>query len=126
MPGSLTSALRTAQSGLLTNQSALDAVSNNIANVNSAGYSRKIVQLETRVVEGVGAGVQVAEITRAIDEGLLKNLRLEISALEDYTAQQGFYDRIQDIFGSPADNTSVSHSISQLTQALQSLTLAPE
>ncbi len=126
MPGTITSALRTAQSGLLTNQSALDAVSNNIANVNSLGYSRKIVNIETNVVNGTGAGVKIAEITRAIDEGLLKNLRLEISSLQDYEAQQGFYDRIQEIFGSPADNTSISHNISQFTQALQSLALSPE
>ncbi len=126
MPGTITSALRTAQSGLLTNQAALDAVANNIANVNSKGYSRKIVGIETRVVNGTGAGVQIAEITRAIDEGLLKSLRLESSSLSDYEAQQGFYDRIQEIFGTPADNTSISHSISQFTQALQSLALAPE
>ncbi len=126
MSGTITSALRTAQSGLLTNQAALDAVSNNIANVNSAGYSRKIISMETRVVSGAGAGVQIAEITRAIDEGLLKSLRLETSSLKDYEARQGFYDRVQEIFGTPADNTSISHTVSQFTQALQSLALSPE
>ena len=71
MASSLTLSLKTAQSGLATSQAALDAVSNNIANVNTPGYSRKIVNTEQRVLAGVGAGVQLAEITRAIDEGLL-------------------------------------------------------
>jgi len=126
MTGTITSALRTAQSGLLTNQAAIDAVANNVANVNSVGYSRKVVSLETRVINGTGAGVQIAEITRAIDEGLLKSLRQEVSALQNHEAQQGFYDRVQEIFGTPADNTSISHTISQFTQALQSLALSPE
>ncbi len=80
MTGSLTLALRTAQSGLLVNQSALNAVANNIANVNSEGYSRKIVNTESRVVNGTGAGVQLSALTRQIDEGLLKSLRLEVSS----------------------------------------------
>ena len=39
MTGSLTAALRTAQSGLLVNQSALNAHATNIVYVNSAAYS---------------------------------------------------------------------------------------
>jgi len=126
MSGTITSALRTAQSGLATNQAALDAVANNVANVNSAGYSRKKINLETRVVNGTGAGVQISEITRSIDEGLLKSLRTEASTLNNYESQQGFYDRVQELFGTPADNTSISHTISQFNQSLQSLALSPE
>ena len=48
---SLTNALRTAQSGLLVNQSAMNAIANNVSNVNTEGYSRKVVHLEQRVVE---------------------------------------------------------------------------
>ena len=68
MTGTITSALRTAQSGLLTNQSALDAVANNIANVNSAGYSRKIVALETRVVNGTGRCFYTVEFLKRIGD----------------------------------------------------------
>ena len=56
MAGNITLAMRTAQSGLLASQGALDSVANNIANANTPGYSRKIVQLEQRVVSGTGAG----------------------------------------------------------------------
>ena len=87
MGGTITGALRTAQSGLLTNQSALEAVANNIANVNTEGYSRKDIKMEQRVVSGNGAGVQLAEVRRVIDEGLLKNLRSESGTYEMFASQ---------------------------------------
>ena len=79
MAGNITLALKTAQSGLLVSQQAMDAVANNVANVNTPGYSRKVVNQEQRVLAGVGAGTQISEITRKIDEGLLKSMRLEFS-----------------------------------------------
>lgn len=123
--GSLTLALHTARSGLLATQQALDATANNIANVNSPGYSRKIVNLEQRVVSGVGAGVQVSEVTRSIDEGLLKSLRLELSQYNRLGVQQDYYGRMQELFGAPGDNTSVSHMIEELSASLESLAASP-
>ena len=81
MAGSLTLALRTAQSGLLVNQQALDIVANNIANVNSPGYSRKTVSTTPQIVEAAGAGVKLAEVQRQIDQNLLKSLRIERGSL---------------------------------------------
>ncbi len=125
MAGSLTLALRTAQSGLQANQSALNAISNNVANVNSPGYSRKIVNLEQRVVAGAGAGVQLSQLTRQLDEGLLKTLRNETSALNSLSVQDNYYLRLQELFGTPDDNTSISHTIAQFTAAIESLSDAP-
>lgn len=125
MGGTITSALRTAQSGLLANQAALDAVANNIANVSTEGYSRKIVNMESVVVTGQGAGVQISELTRSIDEGLLKTLRTENGQFEQYNAQTSYYDRLQDLFGNPDENSSLSHNIAALGEAFQSLALSP-
>lgn len=125
MGGTITSALRTAQSGLLANQAALDAVANNIANVSTDGYSRKIVNMESVVVSGTGTGVRLAELTRTIDEGLLKSLRSENGAFEQYNSQSSYYDRMQELFGSPEQNTSLSHIISAFGEAMQSLALNP-
>jgi flagellar hook-associated protein 1 FlgK len=122
----LTLALHTAKSGLLANQSALDAVSQNIVNVNSEGYSRKIVQMEQRVVGGAGAGVQIGEVARRVDEHLLKSFRLETSTYHQYESQVDFYERVQDLFGSPGDNTSLTHVFSSFTAALESLATQPD
>jgi flagellar hook-associated protein 1 FlgK len=126
MAGSLTLALRTAQSGLLANQTALNAVANNIANVNSEDYSRKNINMESRVVNGTGTGVQLSAITRQIDEGLIKTLRLELATTAKLDVQSSYYDRIQDLFGSPADNTSLSHAYGDLAAALETLAVSPD
>ena len=60
--GGLTQALRTARSGLLVNQQTLDVVANNIANVNTAGYVRKVVDQTSAVTQGRGAGVDAARV----------------------------------------------------------------
>ena len=123
--GGLTQALRTARSGLLVNQQTLDVVANNIANVNSEGYSRKIVSTETRVLNGVASGVQISEITRRVDEGLLKNIRIELAELNKFTVQDDFFARTQDLFGKPGENSSLSHLFENFTSALELLAVSP-
>lgn len=125
MAGTLTIALRAAQSGLMTTQAAIDASANNIANVNSEGYSRKEVHTEQRILAGAGAGVQLSALTRAVDEGLLKDLRRERSDTEKLNVQTSYFDRIEATFGTPADNTSISHLVNNLNQAAESLALTP-
>jgi len=124
--GDITQALRTAQSGLLVNQQTLNIVANNIANLNTEGYSRKIVKTESRVIAGTGAGVQISEVTRLVDEGLLKSLRLEFGELTAFTIQRDFYSRTQDLFGAPGDNTSLSHLVEDFQSALEMLTVSPD
>ncbi|TVR98378.1 MAG: flagellar hook-associated protein FlgK [Rhodospirillales bacterium] len=126
MSGDLTLALRTAQSGLLTNQLALNAVANNVANANTEGYSRKIVNLEHRVLAGTGAGVQMSALTRRVDEHLIRNVRTEMSALQAIDVQRPFHDRIQFLFGTPQDNSSLGHSLTRLSEAFESLATTPE
>jgi flagellar hook-associated protein 1 FlgK len=124
--GDITLALRTAQSGLLTNQQALNTVSNNVANVNTVGYSRKIINYKSVAVAGVGAGVRISDITRQIDEGLLKSLRIENGELNTHAVQEDYYARIQEMFGSPGDNDSVAHLMESFNEAVELLAAAPE
>lgn len=123
---SITAALRTAQSGLLVNQSALNSTANNITNVNTVGYSRQIVQFKQRVVSGVGAGVEIGAIIRSVDEGLLKSVRLELSQTATLSSQNTFYERIQDLFGEPEDNNSISHLVAEFAASLEALATTPE
>ncbi len=126
MAGSLTVAMRAAQSGLLSTQSAVDATAKNIANSNTDGYSRKQVNFETRVLAGAGAGVQLTAFTRAVDEGLIKDLRRELTELNTLTSQDTYFQRVQSLFGAPGDNNSISHIISEFDQAAETLALSPD
>ena len=126
MSGTLTLALRTAQSGLLVNQQALNVVANNIANVNSPGYSRKKVNTQPRVVASASTGVEIAAITRQVDEGLVRSVRIELGNLNELTVQESFYDRMQQLFGGPADDTAIAHIMNEFSAALESLADSPD
>ena len=123
--GTITLALRTAQSGLLANQQALDVTARNISNVNTEGYSRKVVRFENSALVGAGSGVNISQISRQIDEGLLKSTRTEKSELTELTSQSTFWNRLQDLFGSPESNTSISHTMAEFGEAIESLAVSP-
>ena len=61
-----------ARSGIRANQQGLATTSHNIANINTKGYSRQEVVLETaRPAEGtIGTGVRVAAIRQSVDDVL--------------------------------------------------------
>ena len=67
---SLSAATSTALSGLATAQTGLRATANNITNVNTEGYDRRVVEQQSRLLGGVGVGVEVAEIKRVVDDFL--------------------------------------------------------
>ena len=82
----LTLALRTALSGLSATQTALQTTSQNITNVNTEGYSRKDVTFTTRTVNGTGAGVNIANVDRVVDEFLIKKYAINrrLSAISKF------------------------------------------
>lgn len=118
---SLTLGLNTALSGLLTSQRALDTIAQNVTNVNTKGYVRKVMNQESRVLNGYGAGVQVGSVTRAVNEGLLKDIRKQTANLGRLEAEQLYYPRIDDLFGNVADNTSIAHKMNDLYEAFETL-----
>ncbi len=123
---SLTIALQNALSGLSTSQSALQVISNNVANVNTEGYSRKIAVPLSRTLEGTGAGVELSDISRIVDERLLNDMRINLSSLGTARILDSFYNRIQDQFGTPASNSSISGTLTNLSTAMQALAATPE
>lgn len=122
---SLTLGLNAALSGLLTAQKGLEVASHNIANVNTVGYTRKSFQPESRVLGGIGAGVQTGAITRDIDRGLIKDMQRQFGVVGKLDVQNEYYDRMQDIFGRPGDNTSISHTLSRMASEFELLAADP-
>ena len=110
----LSVALFNALSGLRLNQTALDVTAQNVANVNTDGYSRKVVQQEARVLGGMGAGVKVTKIARNVDEFVLKDMREALAQVNDSRTQDGFYQRIQNLFGSLDSDSSISAYVTEL------------
>lgn len=98
---SLNAIMNTATSGLTAAQTQLRVVSDNVSNVNTPGYVRKIADQVTLTSQGMGAGVEVARIRLATDR-FLQAASLNAGA---EAARQGvryeLYDRIQSLFGDP-------------------------
>ncbi|MBW8303164.1 MAG: flagellar hook-associated protein FlgK [Brevundimonas sp.] len=98
---SLNAIMNTATSGLTTAQTQLRVVSDNVSNVNTPGYVRKIADQVSMTSQGMGAGVEVARIRLATDR-FLQAASLNAGA---EAARQGvryeLYDRIQSLFGDP-------------------------
>jgi flagellar hook-associated protein 1 FlgK len=119
-------ALRTALSGLTATQAALQVTSDNIANASTPGYTRKTVELESRRVVGQGAGVQTGEISREVDQFMISQLRDQRSLVGEYTVRDRFLQQIQNLFGSPEDNRTISNGINDLKNAFEQMAVTPE
>lgn len=118
---SITLGLNTALSGLMTNQKGLDVISQNVVNVNTKGYVRKQMTPESRVVNGIGAGVQQGALTRTVDEGLMRDIRRQTSTQGALDVTQTYYPRLEDLFGTVGKSTSISHQIEQLQTSFETL-----
>ncbi len=131
--------LGTAVSGLLSFQRALSTTSHNIANVNTEGYSRQNVDLNTRnpsYLGGffVGNGVQVSAIERSYDQFITTSLResnssyARLEKFADLSAQidniladpqggispilQQFFSAVQDVSDDPASGSARNQLLS--------------
>jgi flagellar hook-associated protein 1 FlgK len=94
---------------LYAQKTALSVTGENIANVNTTGYSKQTVNLEpgrTNLVNGfpVGSGVQVGSISRAYDNFLQQQLVSANSSNGGYNTQQTALQRVQQLFNEFSTN----------------------
>ena len=96
----LGSALQIGKSALRAQQIGLNVVGNNIANVNTPGYSRQkaVLQSDQAVRRGVGRGVTVQALTRHRDRFLDGQFHFEAGSLGKVEAQQRLLSLVEAIF----------------------------
>ncbi len=123
---SLTLSLQTALSALKYNQAALQIASNNVANANTEGYSRKIASPVSQILGSQGAGMLVSDISRQVDENLIRDLRSQTSDFGRLELRLEFFKQVQDMFGSLASNSSLSANIADLSTKIEALATFPE
>jgi flagellar hook-associated protein 1 len=119
-------ALLDALSGLQANQRLLGVASQNVANVNTPGYTRKVGTQEALVLGGVGAGVDVSSISRSVNEYLLRDLRSQGAALGASQTLDEFYKNLQDLFGTPSSDSGIGAQVGALGNAFQALATSPD
>ncbi|WP_305306993.1 flagellar hook-associated protein FlgK [Phenylobacterium sp.] len=109
--------MNTASSGLAAAQTQLKVVSDNVSNVNTPGYVRKIAEQRTLTSLGMGAGVEVARIRLATDR-FLQAASLNAGAESARMgARHELYDRIQSQFGDPGGDAGFFSQIDKVFAA---------
>ena len=122
----LTLALRTALTGLSATQTALQAASSNITNVNTEGYSRKDVTFSTNNLDGTGAGVNVATIDRVVAEFLIREIRDQQAIIGNLDVREQFLGQLESLFASPDNNRSITTGLDAVRDALEAFSVTPE
>ena len=114
---SLNSIMNIATSGMNTAQQQLRVISDNVSNVNTPGYIRKVADQQSLASQGTGAGVEVARIRLATDRFLQA---ASLSAGADAGRQAVRYelfDHIQSLFGDPGADTGFFSQIDKIFSA---------
>lgn len=123
---SLALALNNALSGLKVNQQSIGVLSQNIANVNTPGYSRQIVSQSAVVIEGQGSGVSIDDVIRKIDTYIQRSTIAQSSSTFASQAIDDFYQRVQAVLGKPGASNSIDTYLTGFFNAFQQLAESPE
>jgi flagellar hook-associated protein 1 FlgK len=118
-----------AENALLTHQQAINVTGNNIANVNTPGYSRQRLILSPRVISNsalgiIGNGVEAVEVQRIYDRFIGVQINNENQSLGRWAAQKQILDSIEVIFNE-SSGTGLSEAMNEFWNAWQDLSMNP-
>ena len=122
---SLTQALNSALSGLQVTQANIAMVAANVANADTPGYTRKVVN-QIATGGNTSIGVRVSDIQREIDLYVQKQLRVENAGASYADTRAAMYSQLQDIYGTPGSDTALESVYNSFTSALQALSTSPD
>lgn len=129
--------LETARRSLFTTQSALNTTGHNIANANTLGYSRQVVNMTaSRPIEALGfsksaaagqlgTGVEASSITRIREKFLDNQFRNEYKSLGNFAVQLDTLEKLEGIVNEPSE-TGLRTVISNFWNAWSDLSKNPE
>lgn len=115
-----------ALSGLRVAQAQISVTSNNVANVSTEGYTRKVLEQYSTVIDTEGTGVSFGLVQRRVDTILLKDYRTQTALTSGLETSANYLNQIQDFHGPPDSEQSLSAFISQLKDSFSQLSNQPE
>ena len=121
--------LNTAKLGLLSQQLAIEVTGQNIANVQTEGYSRQEVKFEATTPRSfslgqLGTGVRVAGIERSHDEFLFSQILSEGDTLGRFQVRKDVFDQLE-ILLSENNGQSLNLTLSSFFSAIQDVSGNP-
>ena len=118
-------------SGIAAQQAVIAASANNIANVNTPGYTRRVVNLQTRGINdggtsvNVGDGVDVTGVTRVVNSYLEKLLKTSTSDASNYEVQNEYMSQLEGLFPVDGSRATIGTSMTDFFSAVNDLTQDP-
>lgn len=122
---SLNGIAASALSALKTNSAALGVVSNNVANINTPGYARRVVNQQTLTAGGQLMGVDVGSVQRVVDKFLQQETLAAGGAASQYDTQANLFTQLNGLLGAPGDNQSLATGLTNLQAAFATASQAP-
>ncbi|HWD28068.1 MAG TPA: flagellar hook-associated protein FlgK [Rhizomicrobium sp.] len=122
---SLNGIAASALSALQTNSTALRVVSNNVANLNTVGYARRVVNETAQASGGTLTGVDISDIQRISDQFLQTEQLSASGSSARYDTQSSVFDQLNSLLGQPGDPTSLTSQLGDVSTALGQAALAP-
>ncbi|MBI3608257.1 MAG: flagellar hook-associated protein FlgK [Nitrospirae bacterium] len=115
---------------LFAQQRAISVTSQNIANVNTPGYSRQEAVLETTTPANdqpgqIGTGVQVGEIRRLVNRFVDNQVTSEQSNLGRFDIERSILSRVESNFND-AQGTGIHQALTDFFAAVQDLSNNPQ
>jgi len=122
------SLLNVSARALSANQTALQTIGHNISNVNTEGYSKQTVQLQSAGGQFtgsgyIGRGVSVTTISRAHDQFLSKQATLASSVAASDSVRSASLKQLEDVF--PGGTTGLGAAVTDMLNAFTDVSAAP-
>lgn len=129
--------LETSKRGLFTQQSALYTTGHNIANANTAGYSRQRVNMQPtlgfpgtglnapKMPGFIGTGVEAGSVQRIRDSFVDRQYRQESNKLGYWESRSQAISQIEDVLNEPSE-FGLAKSLDEFWKSLQDLSVNPE
>jgi len=123
---SLSAALYSSLSSLLTLQQQSRIASANVANAQTAGYTQKRVNLTTPVVQGLPSGVAIASITRTTNTTLQNELLNRTAESAGAAVRQQYMERIGSFLNVESGTPRLTSTYQAFQQAWKDYEANPE
>lgn len=118
--------LDAALAGLRVSQQQLSVISNNVANVGTPGFTRKILPQASQAINGRTVGVTGETIIRKVDINLSRDLWTQVSAAGELDVKQSFLRRVEEFHGPPDKEFSVAAEMGRLEETFIALADSPD
>jgi flagellar hook-associated protein 1 FlgK len=122
---SLNGITASAISALQTNQAALNVVSNNVANLNTPNYARRVVNETTLAAGGQLAGVDIASVERVANQFLQQEQLAAGGTASQYDTMANLFSQLNGLLGGPGDNQSLATQLTKVASAFATASQAP-